>query len=313
MRTITDENLAAAERFVWTSARLLDRLRFAHLVRGTSGDRGAASERVVAVLRPYQNPDGGFGEAIEPDFRGPVSQPLSVESALRHLDEVGALDPGVVIPACDFLASVTTVEGGVPFVLPSAALYPRAPWWEPEPGAPASILPTASIVGLLHKHGIEHNWLGPATAFCWRAIERLEAEPSETSPIQLAYEGQAAVTFLSYVPDRSRAEAAADRLHGVLSSAGVLATGTEDPVEAQGPLDYARRPASIARRWFDDATIDAHLDAMVAAQEPDGGWTFPWLVWTPVTEHEWRGRVTVERLATLVAYGRVESVPPPRG
>src|SRR6266540_3077715 len=81
--------LEAAERFTWLNARLIDRLRFAHLFRG-----GAAAP-VVAALRPYQNADGGFGNALEPDFRGPVSQPATVEAALRVLDlQLARVGPG---------------------------------------------------------------------------------------------------------------------------------------------------------------------------------------------------------------------------
>jgi hypothetical protein len=82
--------LEAAERFVWLHARLIDRLRFAHLFRD-----GAAAP-VVAALRPYQNPDEGFGNALEPDVRGPVSQPATVAVALRVLDKArGARHPWV--------------------------------------------------------------------------------------------------------------------------------------------------------------------------------------------------------------------------
>ncbi len=66
-KMLTASALDAAERFTWLNARLIDRLRFAHLFRG-----GAAAP-VVAALRPYQNADGGFGNGLEPDFRGPVS------------------------------------------------------------------------------------------------------------------------------------------------------------------------------------------------------------------------------------------------
>ncbi len=35
------------------------------------------AERVLAVLRTHQNPDGGFGGALEPDLRAPDSHPLA--------------------------------------------------------------------------------------------------------------------------------------------------------------------------------------------------------------------------------------------
>src|SRR5919202_2225936 len=142
MRTKPD--LPAATAFVWRTARLLDRLRFAYLF--LTGQR----DPVLSALRAYRNPDGGFGNALEPDFRGPVSQPATVEVALRVLDEADALDDPMVAQACDYLAGSTTPDGGVPFVLPSVQAYPRAPWWQPEGDQPpGNLLPTASIAGLL--------------------------------------------------------------------------------------------------------------------------------------------------------------------
>jgi hypothetical protein len=51
--------------------------------------------------------------------------------------------------------------------------------------------------------------------------------------------------------------------------------------------------------------IKLYLDALVAAQQPDGGWTFNFPDWNPMTGLEWRGWTTVEALLTLRAYGRL--------
>src|SRR5439155_9887030 len=138
-----------AADFIWKNARLLDRQRFAHHFRG------ASATPVVAALRAYQNADGGFGNALEPDKRCPDSQPVDVEVAFRVLDELGDetvwRDP-LIARALEFLATITTPEGGIPFVLPSVRAYPRAPWWNADDHPPASPNPTAAIVGLLRKH-----------------------------------------------------------------------------------------------------------------------------------------------------------------
>jgi len=303
MQILDGSALEAAERFVWLSGRLLDRLRFAHLFRG--GD----AARVVCALRPYQNPDGGFGEALEPDFRGPVSQPLTVEYALRVLDEAGGLRDPMVDAAVGYLAGITAADGGVPNVLPDVPRYPHAFWWAPRPGPqPGSLLPTGSIAGLLHKHGLAHPWLGPATAFCWGALEglagRLEAAESRLDRMQIAYESRAALVFLDHVPERARAERAARALGELLLGRGVIGL---DPSSAgeMAALDFAPGPDTLARRWFTDDVLEAHLDALVADRQPDGGWPVPWQVWTPAAGLEWSAALTVERLKTLDAYGRL--------
>ena len=68
-----------AEQFIWLNARLLERQLFDHLFRG--GPR----ESSLAALRAYQNADGGFGNALEPDKRCPTSQPIDVEIAMKRL------------------------------------------------------------------------------------------------------------------------------------------------------------------------------------------------------------------------------------
>ncbi|TMR92022.1 hypothetical protein [Nonomuraea basaltis] len=279
--------LDRAERYLQLHGRLIDRLRFEALFR--DGSR----ERVLDVLRCYQNADGGFGHALEPDLRGSGSQPEPVEVAFWILDELDAFDSPMVPAACDYLARVTAPDGGVPFVLPSVRDTLRAPWWQTDDDPPGNLIPTASIAGLLHKHGLAHPWLATATAFCWSKI----ATVRETTP----YEARAIVTFLELVPDRTRAEAEFARLREA-----ILATVAFDP-EAEGeahfPLDFAPEPSRLP--LFPQDVLDAHLDALVAAQSDDGGWGGNWLMWTPLVEHEWGGYVTVHKLNTLRAYGRL--------
>lgn len=285
-------DLEAAADFIWRSARLIDRHRFARLFER------AGSEPVVAALRPYQNADGGFGNALEPDLRGPDSQPVPTWAALVILDEVDGVGDPMVLRAIDYLQGITAAEGGVPFVLPSARSHPHAPWWESGDVPPASLNPTAAIAGVLMRHGVVHPWLERATDYCWRAIDDLD----QTSP----YEMRAVLPFLDGVTDRPRAEAAFDRVGPKLLKQDLVELDPHAPGEVHPPLVFASRPDCLARRLFSDAVIDAHLDALVAAQGPDGGWPINWPVWTPAAGIEWRAWATIAALQTLRAYGRLD-------
>jgi hypothetical protein len=288
----TTPDLSKATDFIWRTARLLDRYRFAFLFLGGS------REAVLKTLRSYQNTDGGYGHALEPDLRGPASQPVPTWSALCILDEINAFDDPMVQQICDYLMTITTPEGGVPFVLPSAQAYPRAPWWQSEEPPVAALNPTAALAGLLYKHQITHPWLTAATAYCWRQIAALET----TSP----YEVRAVLPFLEYVPERARAEQAFAHIGPKIPQQKLVALDpAESGDETHTPLNFAPRPDSLARRLFTDAVIEAHLDALIAAQQEDGGWPINWLAWTPAAELEWRGNITIEALVTLRAYGRL--------
>jgi hypothetical protein len=60
----------------------------------------------------------------------------------------------------------------------------------------------------------------------------------------------------------------------------------------------------MARRLFDPAVIDAHLDHLAGRQREDGGWMFNWPSWSPAAEADWRGFLTVDALRVLRANGR---------
>ncbi|OEJ94107.1 hypothetical protein [Streptomyces thermolilacinus] len=296
--------LARAEHFVWLTARVLEQRRFAYHFLG--GDADA----VEAALTPYANEDGGYGHALEPDVRGPVSQPLHTAHALRVLDSIGRCGGLRVERVCRYLTGVSTHDGALPAIHPSVRGYPVAPFVPVVDDPPSDLLATGPVVGLLHRNQVWHAWLFRATDFCWAAIDAI-GEDRPTHP----YEVQAAVAFLDGVPDRARAEAAADRLGRVVRERRLAVLEPERagdyplapgyaPGEYHYPHDYARVPDSLARRWFTDEEMARSLDHLAAEQAEDGGWPVNWRQWAPGTALESRPIVTIEALRTLRAHGR---------
>ncbi|MGW5054615.1 hypothetical protein [Actinokineospora sp. NPDC004072] len=285
-------SISAAETFLFTHARLVDRRRFAFLFG--SGD----AESVVRALDAYRNPDGGYGHALESDGRGADSQPLAALTALGILREVGALDAHAKAIA-DYLAGISDADGAVPFAVP-AGEYPRSPWWQAS--TTGSLLPTANLAGALA--GVDHPWVARAAEYCWPRIEALTASHP--------YEVRGCLAFLEESPDRRRAQAQADRLGDLVRSARLVRLGSDAGATPEGyttaelpyPHEYAPTPDSLAASWFSEAELAESLDALLAERGPDGGWRPRWLIWTPVVEHEWSGPVTIEALTTLRAYGR---------
>ncbi|GAB2880122.1 hypothetical protein GCM10027074_55580 [Streptomyces deserti] len=303
--------LARAERFVWLTARVLEQRLFTHHFR----DGGA--DPVETALDAYRNDDGGYGHALEPDLRGPVSQPLHTAHALRVLDAIGRCGGQRVERLCRYLTSVSTADGALPAIHPSQRGYPAAPFIPVVDDPPSELLATGPVVGLLHRNEVWHAWLFRATDFCWQAVESLETSHP--------YEIEAAVAFLDSAPDRPRAEAAADRLGRLVREHRLAALDPDDlaaypvapgyaPGEHHFPHDYARTPHSLARAWFTDAEMDRSLDFLTAEQQEDGGWPilphcstrgwYPQRQWAPAPALEARPLVTIEALRTLRAYGR---------
>ncbi|MEU2416031.1 hypothetical protein ABZ736_32405 [Streptomyces sp. NPDC013099] len=294
-------SLARAEQFVWLTARVLEQRRFAHLFLGGGADV------VETALAAYLNEDGGYGHALEPDLRGPVSQPLHTAHALSVLDSIGRCGGLRVERICRYLTDVSTKEGALPALLPSQRGYPAAPFIRVVDDPPAELLATGPVVGLLHRNQVWHAWLFRATDFCWAAVDALE----HSHP----YEIEAAVAFLDGVPDRARAEAAADRLGRLVRDQRLVVLDprrrAEYPVapgyapeEHHFPYDYARAPGSLARRWFSDAEMERSLDHLESEQQEDGGWPVNWRQWAPGTALEGRPIETLRALRTLRDHGR---------
>jgi hypothetical protein len=283
-------DIDAAERFVLANARLLDRHRLAVLLHG------APVAPVLDALRAYRNPDGGFGHALEPDIRAPGSEPAATLHALEVLAEVGRLDDPMVSDAAAWIATIAEPDGGVPFILPTAAAHPLAPFLTPSAGG--SFL-TLAIAGALWEAGSDEPWLRRATDWCWNGLE---------SPGDLgAYGVRCALAFLDAVPDQPRADAAIERLRPLLGADGSIPVrgGAED--ERLTPLTLSERPGGRSRALFTGEQIEADLELLEQGQQDDGGWTFDWLEWSPGQSVECRGVVTVRALNTLRAHGRLAS------
>ena len=105
-------DLAAAQAFLDTHARILDRHRHA-LLQG-HGDPG----RVLAALAAYRNPDGGYGWGLEPDLRAPESQPAAAGHAFEVFAEIAPHVSAHAAALCDWLDAITLADGGLPFVAP---------------------------------------------------------------------------------------------------------------------------------------------------------------------------------------------------
>jgi hypothetical protein len=290
MSTSTSIDIAAARRFVYDDARLLERHRLAALF-----DEAPAT-RVLDALRPYRNDDGGWGHALEPDLRGPDSQVSGALSALEVLAELGtAADPAVTALAtetADWLAGVTLPDGRVPHVLPTAAGYPAAPWMRPNDDG----FLTYAIVAHLWELGLDHPWLDTATAWCWKQLDG-------DTPVG-GYAVMFALHFLDAVPEPDRVAAAVENLRSALGDDGTIPVSGGEDDEKLTPLLLSTRPGAPSRALFSEAQISAELDRLEREQLDDGGWDFDFLHWSPGQTVEWRGLVTLGALRTLRTHGR---------
>jgi hypothetical protein len=291
-RTLPPERLGRAQRFLSQNGRLLERLRFEYLF-----GKGSA-EPALRALSAYQNADGGFGHALEPDLRGPESEPVPVWTALGILDELDAMRGPTLLGILRYVRRAQGAGGALPFVYPAASRSPHAPWWETAPGrVKGSLNPTAGIAAYLYKNRIRTPWLSRAAAWCWDRIDRVRvANP---------YELRVILAFLDWSPDRHRSEATLERLRPLIRTARVVELDARKVSDAFRPLDFAPTPGRLSNSLFSDSEISGHLDRIVRGQRPNGSWGVNFPIWTPITRFEWEGWQTLDMLKVLRDRGRL--------
>jgi hypothetical protein len=291
-------DLSAAADFLASTARALDRRRFDLLF----GD--GQVEAVLDAVDGYQNPDGGYGWGLEPDLRSRTSQPGGALHAFDVFANVGEASSYRAMELCDWLMSVTLPDGGLPFALPVPDPAACAPFWAGADSGRSSLQITGIVARAAHLAAAripalaEHPWLTTATDHCIRVVEGLTEAPH---PMELAF----AVQFLDAARARPDAVAALDRLRPHVPDDGLLHVtgGAED--EYMRPLDFAPLPDGPARDLFDTAVVEAELERLAGAQQPDGGWTVDFDSYSPAATLEWRGLRTVDTLVLLRANGRL--------
>ncbi|RIQ12062.1 hypothetical protein [Jiangella rhizosphaerae] len=290
-------DITAASAFMAGHARQLDRLRFA-LLTG-SGNRAAT----LAALAGYRNPDGGFGWSLEPDLRSPESQPGAALHAFEVLAETGPGDTGLAGPLCDWLASVTLPDGGLPFALPVTQPAGTSRWWVDADHTTSSLQISAAVAGQAHRAAAldpvvaGHPWLERVTEFCLRRI----AETERPHALELMF----SLVFLDTVHD-SRPEAAAllERWGRLVPSDGGIPVEGGIEGEAMHLLDLSPEPDRPLRALLDPDAVEKDLDRLEGLQQDDGGWVVDFASSSPAGALEWRGYQTVWAVRTLLAHGR---------
>jgi hypothetical protein len=291
-------DLTAATAFMATHARTLDRRRFdVLLVDG-------APEDVLGAVDGYHNRDGGYGWGLEPDLRSSESQPGGALHAFEALVDAAPATTTRAAELCDWLASVSLPDGGMPFALPVTDPAGCAPFWAEADSSTSSLHITSAVTAMAHRVArhdpavAAHPWLARATAYCLSAIDSMSDTPH-------ALEVMFVLGFLDSIADgRPDAAGLIERVGEVIPESGSMHVEGGQPDEAIHPLDFAPEPDRPVRKLFTDDSVAADLDRLAGLQADDGGWTVDFTNYSPMAALEWRGYTTVRAVSILRQNGR---------
>ena len=309
MKRLSQPALQQTRTYLATAGRSVDQARFAFHFDG-----GSATD-VLTALAAYQNEDGGFGHALEPDLRTAASSAVATQQGFNLLREVGATsdEPLVQRAVAYLLATLDKTRLCWEIVPAAVADAPHAPWWDyakiAESFAGFLANPRAALIGFLWEHQalVHPPWLDQLLD---AQLTHLAAQPTDAGIDMHELPCYVTLATTPQLPDRYRQQIT------TLLQARVQGKVTADRGAFGGyqllPLDVAPAPDALLAMTVDRGALDAHLDYLIESQLPDGSWPVPWswdfvdaAAWAQA-ERDWKGFIAVNRLKMLAAYGRIE-------
>jgi hypothetical protein len=306
LKKLTPVNFAKARDYIFSDARPLDKALFRYHFQD------GPSTAVWQELAAYQNADGGFGHALEPDLRTPSSSALATGIALRLLAETGTpREHPLVQEALAYLAETLDLLTLTWRVVPRDTNdHPHAPWWHDQKGSLAAtfdefqIIPRSELVAYLYHFDCASPWLGRVKNAAVLAIENLPLGGGGGDDIVYAQR---------LAQEKNLDTDDQDRLQRRVREAA-SASVTRDPAQWAAysipPLKLAPTPSSPSATLFPE-DIENNLEYLIDNQTAGGYWEPTWTwgdfypdAW-PQARDEWRGEITLHNLLSLRAYSRI--------
>jgi hypothetical protein len=308
MIKFSHEAFEKAKAYLYENGRALDRCRFEYHFEG--GSHAA----VVEALEAFQNEDGGFGRALEPDLRTAASSVIATSTAFGILREIGAsARKAAVQRGIQYLLDSYNQERGVwPIVPPEVENAPHAWWWSYEDSAENFggflVNPRAAIAGHLQHYSslVPPDFLAGVKAAVLKQLD------SYTDTIGLHdFECYLGLVEADGLPAEERKQIV-EKLSRLVSASLDPDQSKWETGEVFKPLVIAPTPDSALKSLVDDELIQANLDIEIENQLQDGSWPLGW-DWSPIdqaawnaAEKDWKGAIIVNKLRTFKAYGRLK-------
>lgn len=305
MTKLSLDKFELAKKFIYRNARPVDKQLFALYFEEGS------YESVISELSKYQNPDGGFGKALEPDFRLKASSPMATSVGFQYCIELN-IDPEhpLVKSAIDYLVNTYCSQHGFwPSTFMDVNEEPHAPWWHLENVAlldkPDWANPSAELVGYLHKYkkNVPLNFLDVVTKHTQKYVDSINQVKTFWPHV---YNLMCWERASKHLPEPLKSNVI-DELKRYFAELGPL---TADMLKEVRALWISPSPNSILYKLSPCLAEDL-FDDEIARQSADGGWwpTWEWgqyeEVWQ-VAKREWAGKITVDSLCALKRFEKID-------
>lgn len=290
-------NTYRAEAFIKGNARPLDLAVYKYFFENES------NQAVVDELLNFQNADGGFGNALEPDFFNPNSSPIATNDAIITLCRVNALDRDseIVKNIVRYLESHNSFDKAKKrwlFAIDSNKDYPHAVWWEKKGDGISGFNPSVSLAAFLVCYGNCNLLYEEILKEGFELLKNAEEiSGDDLNCFLLAYK-LLQTNDINKIIDLEHCKA-------------LLCKAIDSCICKDTPkygVEYVPLPSSVFSGTYTELItpeikplIAAEKDILSKLQLEDGGFDITWKWYTPYPEYEqartwWRPRITLEKL-----------------
>ncbi len=292
---VENNDFKSVRSWMHRNARPIDLARWAYHFEEGSKDR------VIDALSFYQNEDGGFGHALEPDSWNPGSTPITTNTAAEILREVAHQDRKHPMIK-DMLRYLESGHGKNEdkwlFSIPENNHYPHAPWWSAEDaGTVTKFNPTASLLRFILDFG---DYDSDLYMMALNEMEKMKTEFFETHEPSM-HDLICLEAIRPYLDE--------ERLNEL-----------EDEEIEKNPenwKDYTCRPSAFIKdpdhplMKTQKKLLEVELDLLEKTLHPSGYWEINW-TWSDfeeefhISRNWWRADLTLKNLLLLKAFGRLK-------
>lgn len=305
MKKLTQESFEKAKEWILENGRPLEKA----LVKFHFDNE--SSQRVISALKTFQNEDGGFGNAMEPDLRTPASSILGTSIAFQVLRslKIENIDLDIIKSAIQFiLTNYHEADQSWRIIPKEAENSPHAPWWNQTDREvnfqDFHLNPVAEILGYLYdyKDIVPGEIISTLSAKVHTKLKNLkEIEMHDFLCCKRLSESK-------NLADTFKQEVESELIR--LLDSCIVKDSSKWGGYGLHPLQVADSPDSV---FFDklERPVEENLDYEIDTQGSSGVW-FPTWSWGDnfpnewnKAKNEWTGIITLDKLKVLRTFGRI--------
>ncbi len=290
-------NKNSAAKFILQNARPLELSLYKYFFENKS------NRAVINELSKFQNTDGGFGNALEPDFFNPNSSPIATNDAIITLHRINAInkDSDIVKGIVRYLESHDSFDEDKKrwlFAIDSNEDYPHAIWWKKKGDGISGFNPSISLAAFLicydNRSFLYEEIIREGLAY----LENTEEISGDSLKcFLLAYELLKANNISDIIDLKQFKDLLCKAIDNSICK----------DIEKYG-VEYVSMPSDFFSGIYSEfitpeikTLIVAEKDILGKLQMEDGGFDITWKWYTPYPEFEqarawWRPRITIEKL-----------------